>query len=162
MQNIIRHIMPLILLIGLTFSNTVSAFFLGIDGVNSSPDIRCKIEYSQLDLSTGIHTVHKVTSQVPHNNAELSWEGICLKVIPNLVDKINDWVSEKDTNIVANLTEMYCKTRDANWFLWHDWTKYKRCYYYQNMEIIPLFEYPDKVGYNVTLDRMIEGQDIVE
>jgi hypothetical protein len=160
MQNFIRYIMPLILLIGLTFNNTASAGLFGIDGLFSGSDFRCKIEYTQLDLSTGLHKVVKITTQMDVTEAESRFN-MCNRSVPRLDAKIDDWVDD-GTNIVVNLTGIYCKERENSWGLWQSWGKYDLCLANKSESLVLELKYPNKVGYNVNIDRIVQTENIID
>jgi hypothetical protein len=72
---------------------------------------------------------------------------------------MNDWVDEDNTNIVVNLTVLFCKERSNTLFFWHDWTLYKKCYIENDVTISEL-KHPNKVGYNATSSRVITAEHI--
>jgi hypothetical protein len=160
MRNIIRHIVPLILLTGLTFSSTVSASIIP-DGAWSSAMARCKLEYTQLDLSTGLHKITKITTEFKTDNSnEGNQEKLCSKSAPRLTSKMNDWVDEDNNNIVVNLTVLFCKERSNTMFFWHDWSRYEKCYITNDLTIDELRR-PNKVGYNVNDSRVMTTEHII-
>jgi hypothetical protein len=116
----------LILLIGLFFNNTVFA----LDSIFSPGyTYRCKIEYTQLNLNTGIETVYKITTQFK------SEEKQCSDGSGKLAKKLVKWVKKSDTNIIVNLnTVVSCKIREEQIFF-AEWSKYRECKekYYQKV-----------------------------
>jgi hypothetical protein len=162
----------------LTFSNTAFAGFFGDifkklfgDGfkepslierrdVNS---IRCKVEYNQLDLSTGIektvkHTVEYDPFDIPTKDDTLHLSA------QDLTDKINIWLNESPNNVITNLTVINCKVRRVylhKIFLLNEnrWSKYKGCPDEFNIQLMDWLEHPKQWGYNVHKERLIEDYE---
>jgi hypothetical protein len=158
MQNIgTRYIMPIILLISLMFSNTASAGLFGIDGFLSDSDARCRLEYTQLDLRTGVQKIAVMTTQFDDRGNQV----ICEKSATNMANKMSDWVEDSNSHIIVNLTKMYRKARETNFVLWHAWTDYKLCVYIDDSlkypgAIVKSLRDHNKIGYNVNKDRILE------
>jgi hypothetical protein len=160
MQNIgTRYIMPIILLISLMFSNTASAGLFGIDGFLSDSDARCRLEYTQLDLRTGVQKIAVMTTQFDdRGNQE-----ICEKCATNMANKMSNWVEDSNSHIIVNLTKMSYKRRENSFVLWHTWDDYKLC---NRTSVTEPFRYSDiivrslrdhnKIGYNVNRSRILE------
>jgi hypothetical protein len=162
MRNIIRHIVPLILLTGLTFSNTAFAGLFGIDGFFSSEKARCKIEYTRLDLSTGLQKFAKITTQLGDMD-DSTRNAICDRCIPNLANKMNDWM-DNNNNIIVNLTNVFVKTRETSLGLWQSWSDYQVCSdsihgsFDFTKNLISLLD-QNKIGYNVNKNRVLEDEE---
>jgi hypothetical protein len=139
----------LVLLTGLIFNTTAFALF-------DADMHRCKIEYTQLDVLTGVEKTYKYTTQfdvrfpvrqvaVPaqeaipadaFNDARPATEAIpesitpddfCARGTTKLIPKVAKQVRKKSTNIVVGLNiEVMCKQRDGGWFS-SSWNKYKSC-----------------------------------
>jgi hypothetical protein len=128
----------LVLLIGLFFNNTVFA----LDSIFSPGyTYRCKIEYIQLDLITGIETVYKITTQFK------SEEQQCSEGSGKLAKKLVKWVKKRDTNIIVNLnTVVSCKIREEQVFF-AEWFKYRECKekYYQKVIDYIVNEHPSQL-----------------
>jgi hypothetical protein len=154
--------MPLILLTGLTYSNIAFAGLFGFDGFFNGERARCKIEYTRLDLSTGLQKFVKITTQL-NNTEDDNGNEICDRCTPNLANKMNDWM-DNNNNIIVNLTNVFYKQRETSLGLWHDWSDYRVC----SMPIIGSFDFTknlialldqNKIGYNVNKNRVLEDED---
>jgi hypothetical protein len=166
----------LILLTILTFSNTASAGFFGDifkelfgeehpleehGGVNN---VRCKVEYTQLDLATGLEKNVKHTTQFEVRYIAKDTNIIYLTT-QDFTDKINDWLDESKNNVVSNMTGINCKERRlyvSKLLLWnneHRWGKYKSCEDEYNLELMNLLDYPKQWGFNVHKERLIKDYD---
>jgi hypothetical protein len=157
----------------LTFSNSASAGFFGDifkdffgdfkkpstterGGVNN---VRCMVEYTQLDLSTGLEKTVKHTAQ--YLIIALAKETNTLYLTAqDLTDKINIWLNESPNNFITNLTIINCKERrlyvsKISYAKEQRWSKYKGCEYEHNIKLIDFLEHPKQWGYNVHKDRLI-------
>jgi hypothetical protein len=169
----------LISLMLLTFNNSafggffgdLSKFFFGDDVVKKpslfyegiSTNVRCKVEYTQLDLATGIEKTVKHTNQsVLVGMTEYS---LLEFLIQDLTDKINIWLNESKKHIISNMTIINCKDRIlyANktkfWDSKELWGEYKGCPDEFNAKIIDLLDRPKQLGYNVHNDRLIRDYE---
>ncbi len=164
----------------LAFSNTASGGFFGDvfkvifgesdkkswsneehSGVNR---VRCMVEYTQLDLATGLektvkHTVQYVLMEVygDYDVMQLSSE--------DLTKKINIWLNENENNVITNLTAINCKERRfyiSKIFFWNNeqrWSEYKSCPDEFNIELMNLLERPNQWGFNVNKERLIKDYE---
>jgi hypothetical protein len=132
----------LVVFIYLIFSNTTFA----IPGWFGPDNARCKVNYTRLNLITGIETNIKITTQytdrdsLEHNCNDGSWD---------LSDKIEDWMKKSRLNIVADLSVMYCKTRTDDGIFSNVWSDYKQCSTAYS-KIVSGFisgRYPNQMGY---------------
>jgi hypothetical protein len=173
----------------LTFSNTVSAGFFGdifevvfgksdeetgeepwIKGHGSIDEVRCKVEYAQLDLTTGLEENVKHTAQYDlgdlagdYNSGGITGnEYVLYLAAQDLTDKINIWLNENPNNVITNLTIINCKERRpyfSKFFLWHNenrWSEYKGCPDEHNIKLIDFLDKPEQWGYNVNKERLIK------
>jgi hypothetical protein len=136
----------------------VSEFYLG------TSDARCKVEYTQLDLNTGIEKSIKYTSQffldyLPKGG------NVCYLATQDLSDKINLWMKESENNVVANMTVVNCKERSfyiSRVFFWESedrWGEYKSCDDEFNMQLVDWIERPEQLGFNVNKARLIRDYE---
>jgi hypothetical protein len=163
-------------LILFTFSNTASAGFFGDifkelfgDGfkkpttaehgdVNS---VRCMVEYTQLDLATGLEKNVKYTDQYILL-VMVAGTDILYLMAQDLTDKINIWLKESPNNFISDLTIINCKERRLyiNKFVAYineqRWGEYKSCPDEYNVKLIDFLDYPEQWGYNVHKDRLIK------
>jgi hypothetical protein len=169
----------LILFILLTFSNTASAGFFGDifkdffgdfkkpstsnrGNVNS---VRCKVEYTQLNLSTGLETVVKHTSQFGYNDLHIYTAKVnaCYLSTQDFTDKMNTWLNESPNNIITNMTTINCKSRRiytniSGLNARNRWNKYKSCDDEAD-NLIDWLESPKQWGYNVHKERLIKDYE---
>jgi hypothetical protein len=111
----------LITFIGITFINVTFAF----DGWFSSDQARCKVEYTRMNLVTGVEIRKKHTYQ-----ADVEDDGKnCSMYSSKLAYKIEDWLLESRNNIIVDISAMYCKTRTDDGIFSNKWTKYLQLYY---------------------------------
>jgi hypothetical protein len=165
----------------LTFSNTASAGFFGdifkdifgdfkkssISNRGSVNSVRCKVEYTQLDLSTGLETVVKHTSQFTHNDLHFHMPklNVCYLSTQDFTDKMNTWLNESPNNIITNMTTINCKSRRlySNGarlkMVENRWDEYKSCDDEFNANLIDWLESPKQWGYNVNKERLIRGYE---
>jgi hypothetical protein len=119
--NIKKILLIFILFTSTTFINISFAF----DGWFSPDQVRCRVEYTRLDLVTGIETRKKHTYQ------DKDWRNYpgqnCAIYAVELADKIEDWILESKHNIIVDMSAMYCKTRTDDGIFSNVWTKYKQC-----------------------------------
>jgi hypothetical protein len=170
----------LILFILLTFSNTTSASFFGdifkdIFGENDESffgekhgnvnKVRCKVEYTQLDLSTGLEKTVKHFVQYEIVYLAYDTNTVYLSA-QDLTNKINIWLNESKRNFITNLTVINCKERRLYgskifplFINEQRWSKYKGCADEFNIELINLLEHPNQWGYNVHKDRLIKDYE---
>jgi hypothetical protein len=170
----------LILFILLTFNNSAFAGFFGdifkdIFGKNDESffgenhgdvnSIRCKVEYTQLDLSTGIEKTVKHTIQ--HETKFLAdIENTCYLSTQYATDKINNWLNKNKNNIIVDLSVINCKsrrlysnkTRLLN-VVENRWDEYKSCDDGFNTYLIDWLESPKQWGYNVNKERLIRDYE---
>jgi hypothetical protein len=164
-----------IFLILFAFSNNIFASFFGdiFRGVGGYftkeyaivvTNVRCKVEYTQLDLTTGIEKSIKHTAQfylfhLPNGG------NVCYLSTQDLSDKINEWLNESDNNVVANMTVVNCKERITyntrlNFFKTEQrWNEYKSCDDEFNAHLVDWLERPKQLGYNVHKERLIRDYE---
>ena len=167
----------------LTFSNTVSAGFFGdifevvfgksdektgeepwIEGSGIVNNVRCKIEYTQLDLATGLEKTVEHTDQ--YNIVDMAFnEDVMSLSAQDLTDKVNDWLNESENNVITNLTIISCKERRlyaSKFFFIHNeyrWSEYKGCADEFNIKLIDLLDKPKQWGFNVHKERLIKDYE---
>jgi hypothetical protein len=163
----------------LTFSNTASAGFFGdifkgvfgdtekpsdvIGGLGNVNTVRCKVEYTQLDLTTGLEKTVKHTAQYNVRNIATGTNSMYLSA-QDLTDKINIWLNESPNNVITDLTIINCKGRRlfTSMLFWQSeerWGEYKGCEYEYNVELINLLDRPNQWGYNVHKERLIKDYE---
>jgi hypothetical protein len=157
----------------LTFNNTAFAgFFSDLIGVKKPTmysrgkvnHIGCKVEYTQLDLTTGLEKTVKHFVQYEITRIADGTNTMYLSA-QDLVDKINNWTDENKNNILANMTGINCKEKrfySHKLFFWKGrqrWEKYKSCEDKYNLDFINLLERPKQWGYNVHKDRLIKDYE---
>jgi hypothetical protein len=173
----------LILFTLLTFSNVASASFFSdvfsdvfkelFGESDKSPwnekrggvnNVRCKVEYTQLDLATGLEKTVKHTVQYEIRYLAIDTNVMYLSV-QDLTSKINDWINESKNNVITNLTGINCKERIFyinqinTWKSELRWSKYKSCADEFNAEFMNLLNRPKQWGYNVHKERLIKDYD---
>jgi hypothetical protein len=163
----------------LTFSNTASAsffegFFKTLFGDMEKPtdifskstdvnNVKCKVEYTQLNLATGLEKNIKHT--VKYNLIELDdKDDVMYLSAQDITDKINIWLNESENNIITNLTIINCKESRfyisiAVWESEDRWSEYKGCKDEYNIKLIDWLEHPNQWGYNVHKDRLIKDYE---
>jgi hypothetical protein len=174
------------LFIVLTFSNTTSAGFFGDffetlfgntfddnstgEAFNGyiTPDepmnVRCKVEYTQLDLATGLEKNIKYTADQETMYTARGSNTMYLAT-QDLTDKVNNWLDENPNNIIANMTGINCKEKNAIIPVFNvarvgaSWGEYKSCEDKYNIEFMNLLDYPNRWGYNVNIKRLIKDYD---
>jgi hypothetical protein len=175
-----KKILFLISLTLLTFSNTASGGFFGdvfktvfgdsfkkssTEYKGNANNARCKVEYTQLDLSTGLETVVKHTIQ--HETKFLAdIENTCYLSTQYATDKINNWLNKNKNNIIVDLSVINCKsrrlysnkTRLLN-VVENRWDEYKSCDDEFNTYLIDWLESPKQWGYNVNKERLIRDYE---
>jgi hypothetical protein len=163
----------------LTFNNSASAGFFGdifkelfgdgfkdpttseSGGVNN---VRCRIEYTQLDLNTGLEKTVKHTSQFEIKTIAKDTD-IMYLTTQDFTDKINIWLNENPNNVIADMTIIHCKERRLYvgkilpWSNEQRWGEYKSCADEYNLELMDLLEGSKQRGYNVNIDRLIKDYD---
>jgi hypothetical protein len=160
----------LILFILLILNNSVSASFFGDiyreakSTYKEYHQIRCKVEYTQLDLATGLEKVVKNTVQfvLKHSPKNIDY---CYTATQDLTDKINKWLNESPNNIITNSTIILCKEKVRNiskWVLFRSdkyWEEYKNCNDEYNIKLIDLIDYPRQQGFNMHKERLIKDYE---
>jgi hypothetical protein len=136
--------------------------FLGVG--SDVKDIRCKVEYTQLNLATGLEKTVKHTAQY-----EILYiangDNLMYLSAQDLTKKINKWLNESPNNIVADMTGINCKEGDlifSIYYIFHpqmSWDKYKSCEDKYNVDLINLLERPKQWGYNVHKERLIKDYE---
>jgi hypothetical protein len=116
-MNIIKIKNILIIFTGTTFINIAFAF----DGWFSPDQARCKIEYTRLNLVTGVET------RIKHTYQEDDEDDYCGTFDGVLGEKIQDWLMEDRKNILVDMSAMYCKTRTDDGPFSNKWSEYKQC-----------------------------------
>jgi hypothetical protein len=167
----------------LTFSNTASASFFGdifkdIFGDFGEPadknpfgekhgdviEARCKVEYTQLDLATGLEKNIKYTADQETMYTARGSNTMYLAT-QDLTDKVNNWLDENPNNIIVNMTGINCKEKNAIIPVFNvarvgaSWGEYKSCEDKYNIEFMNLLDYPNRWGYNVNIERLIKDYD---
>jgi hypothetical protein len=163
----------------LTFSNTAFAGFFGdifeelFGGGFKEPttaargdinNIRCKVEYTQLDLATGLEKRIEHTDQYVIVEMPKGYDILYLST-QDLADKINIWLNESENNVISNMTIINCKERRyyINKFVAfineQRWSEYKGCPDEFNVELIDLLDRPTQRGYNVNIDRLTKNYE---
>jgi hypothetical protein len=167
----------------LTFSNNSSAGFFGdvfevlfgsfnedpgrepgTDGRGFVNNARCKVEYSQLDLATGLEKNVKYTVQYDLTNMSKD-EDVMQLSAQDLTDKINIWLNENSNNVITNLTIINCKERRLYFskFLFinneYRWSEYKGCPDEYNVKLIDFLDRPNQWGFNVNKERLIKDYE---
>ncbi len=184
-----------LILIILTLNNSASAGFFGdvfkelFGDVEKPPksiykpdeeykqrvdNVRCKVEYTKLDLITGAEEEVKVTTQIYILGSYMV--SLMTKAIRRLADKITYVVNDSKHNAIVNITEVSCKDRRPYLYLMqpikneYRWSEYKICEDELNEYLVYLLddsskkEYVDNSveqynvskGYNVHKDRLIK------
>jgi hypothetical protein len=127
-------------------------------------NVRCKVEYTQLDLATGLEKNIKHTAQYEVRYIANGTSVMYLSA-QDLTDKINIWLNESKNNIIVNMTGINCKERriyinQTNvWSSKQRWGEYKSCEDEFNVELINWLERPNQWGYNVNKTRLIKDYD---
>jgi hypothetical protein len=160
------------------FSNTTSAGFFGdifkdffgdfkkpsLTSKGDVNNVRCKVEYTQLDLTTGLEKIIKHTAQykVPHIARETN---ILYLSAQDLTEKINNWLNESPNNIITDLTIINCKESRIyihKLFIFINeerWGEYKGCEDEHNIKLIDFLDRPKQWGYNVHKERLIKDYE---
>jgi hypothetical protein len=158
----------LILFILLFFSNYASASFFGdiFREITSTYkeyfEIRCKVQYTQLNLTTGLEKVVKNTVQFPLSHSPKNTD-YCYIATQDIIEKINEWLNESPNNIITNSTIVLCKEKVRNVSKWvyfksdKYWEEYKSCKDEINIKLIDWIEHPKQQGFNVHKERLIKG-----
>jgi hypothetical protein len=164
----------------LTFSNTASASFFSdifrelfgdiekpsdiVEDSGGINNVRCKVEYTQLDLATGLEK--KVKHDKQHSMVSLvSGDSLLYLMAQDLTDKINIWMNESKNNVIADLTVINCKERRlyvskiAFSLMEHRWSEYKGCADEFNIKLIDFLDRPKQWGYNVHKERLIKDYE---
>jgi hypothetical protein len=166
-------------LILFTFSNYASGGFFGdifkelFDNVEKPFDIlgnsgnvnnvRCKVEYTQLDLATGLEKTVKYTDQ--HNVDDIAkGTNVMYLLVQDLTDKINNWLNESKNNVITDMTIINCKERRfyIDLYVWKSeerWGEYKGCADEYNVDLINWLERPNQWGFNVHKTRLIKDYE---
>jgi hypothetical protein len=140
----------LILFICLIFSSTTFA----IPGWFSPDNARCKVNYTRLNLITGVEENIKHTVQYTDRD---SLDRNCGDSYIILADKIIDWIKKSKINIVANVTAISCKKRTDDGIFSNVWSDYKICGGNHSMMLIfrVAIRHPDQIGYEFDKCRFI-------
>jgi hypothetical protein len=162
----------------LTFSNTAFGGFFGDifkdifgdfkktstterGGVNN---VRCMVEYTQLDLATGLEKNVMITYRYNVNNMARETNVMDLSA-QDLTDEINIWLNESPNNVIADMTIINCKERRKYtnkfipWIGGQSWGEYKGCADEYNIKLIDWLERPKQWGFNVHKDRLIKDYE---
>jgi hypothetical protein len=169
----------LILFTLLTFSNSASGGFFEnfyktifgdiekpsdvVGGLGIVNNVRCKVEYTQLDLATGLEKTVKHSDQYNVRNIATGTNVMYLS-IQDLTDKINIWLNESKNNVITNMTIINCKERRfftsmVAWKSEERWSEYKGCADEYNVELINWLERPNQWGFNVHKTRLIKDYE---
>jgi hypothetical protein len=164
MKKLIRLFILFTLLI---LSNYTSASFFGdiFRELKSTHkeyfEIRCKVEYTQLNLTTGLEKVVEDTTQFSLSHSPINTD-YCYIATQDLIQKINIWLNESQNNIIANSTIVLCKekVRDVSQWVYFKsdkyWREYKNCKDETNVKLIDWIEHPKQQGFNVHKERLIK------
>jgi hypothetical protein len=160
----------------LTFNNSATAGFFGdifkgffedkkpsevFQNRSDVNNVRCKVEYTQLDLTTGLEKTAKHTYRYNTNNIARETNIMYLSA-QDLTDEMNIWLNESKNNIITNMTIINCKERreySSKFYPWLNeqrWGEYKGCKDKYNVELINWLERPNQWGYNVHKARLIK------
>jgi hypothetical protein len=170
----------IIFLILSAFSNTASGGFFGdiFKEIFGEPkdqsefshahgnvdNVKCKIEYTQLDLTTGLEKNIKHTYQYNINLIAKN-DSVMYLSAQDLTDEVNIWLNESENNVITDLTIINCKERKPYmniFFPWLDgysWSEYKGCEDEYNAKLIDFLERPNQWGYNVNKARLIKNYE---
>jgi hypothetical protein len=129
-------------------------------GVNN---FRCKVECTQLDLSTGLEKKVKYTEQI-HKIEFAAGNSLLYLMSQYLTNKINIWLNESKRNFITDLTVINCKERrlyvsKISFSNEQRWSKYKGCEYEYNIKLIDFLDRPKQWGYNVHKERLIKDYE---
>jgi hypothetical protein len=160
----------LILLTGLIFNNNAFAFNLSnifFKEDKRTTNIRCKVEYTRLDLITGIETFKKHTAQfdLDRMSKGAKEQDICHFSIQYLAVKINDWLEKSYNNIIVNMTINNCKKKISDipaWKIWSNggvWGEYKSCQDEFNIELFDEISNLKQRGFNMHKSRLIKDYE---
>jgi hypothetical protein len=164
----------------LTFNNSASASFFGdifkelFGDPSENPfgekhlddaiEVRCMVEYTQLDLSTGLEKKIKHTAQYIMLEMDQKEDVLHLSA-QDLNDKINIWLNESSNNVISDLTIINCKEKkiyinQINILRSEKrWGEYKGCSDEFNIQLMDWLERPKQWGYNVHKDRLIKDYE---
>jgi hypothetical protein len=157
-------------LILLILNNSVSASFFGDIYREAKStykeyfEVRCKVEYTQLDLTTGLEKVVKNTVQFVLNHSPKNID-YCYTATQDLTEKINEWLNESPNNVITNSTIILCKEKVRNVSKWvffksdKYWEEYKNCNDETNTKLIDWIERPKQQGFNVHKERLIKDYE---
>jgi hypothetical protein len=127
-------------------------------------NVRCKVEYTQLDLATGLEK--NVEYIVQYALIEIDDEdNVMYLSAQDITDKINIWLNESKNNFITDMTIINCKERifyinQTNmWSSENRWGEYKGCADEYNVELINWLERPNQWGYNVHKTRLIKDYE---
>jgi hypothetical protein len=162
----------------LTFSNVASAsffgdiaksfksfgdFFSGKERHGKADNVRCKVEYTRLDLNTGIekNVKHTVQHEAKYMARE---EDACYLSTQYASDKINDWLNKGSNNVIVDLSVINCKTRrpystNPLYPLEYRWNEYKSCDDEFNINLVDWLDRPKQWGFNVNKERLIRNYE---
>jgi hypothetical protein len=119
--NVNNILLIFILFISTTFTNVTFAF----DGWFSPDQARCKVEYTRMNLVTGVEIRKKHTYQ------DDDWRNYpgenCSTYARDLAIKIENWLLESGNNILVDISAMYCKTRTDDGIFSNKWSEYEQC-----------------------------------
>jgi hypothetical protein len=148
LHNMKKLLSILTLFTGLTFVNTVFAW--------DDKEGRCKVEYTMLDLITGVETDYKDTGQ---------WrvENHCNMGAKNLDKKIAKRVQENTTSMITRLNAFECKIRGER--VWYEiklqWAGYYVCAEYHQKNIMRFIAASTggRAGMRISPSRSLPGPD---
>jgi hypothetical protein len=125
--------------------------------------VRCMVEYTQLDLTTGLEKNVKHTEEYNIRSLEKGTYTTYL-MAQDITDKINIWLNENPNNIITNMTIINCQ--EMRFFVSVDvwkseerWGEYKGCKDKHNVELINLLKHPNQWGFNVNKERLIKDYE---
>jgi hypothetical protein len=158
--------------------NAAVGFGKSVSGINQKKIYntwtRCKVGYTQLDLNTGLEVV---VENIVEFDMEFAPEEVvyCYSATQDFAEKINEWLSESDTNVVANITVTNCQIRSTwkkeDWKAWNFydrdsgkryediWGEYRGCEDEISKNLVEWIEYHKQQGFNVHKERLIKEYD---
>jgi hypothetical protein len=138
------------------------------DGIYSS---RCKITYTQHDLVTGIDKEVKHTAEVKLRDLSDPATGTggsntVDENVNDLDDQIIEELNKNPNTVISNISMVSCKDSVLYiHYLWKwerekRWGKYTNCDDHANGNVVNNLYYhrPDKIGYNVHLERLTKNE----
>jgi hypothetical protein len=123
--------------------------------------VRCKIEFTRLDLATGLEKEIKYTSEIDLD--ETDYYGTTDANSQALAKQINKWLNDDYKYILSNMKRLSCKVGYRyihylwKWIRETRWKEYKKCDNKDNDQFISYLDNSDtRIGYNVNSKRLIQ------